>query len=97
MAPGWKFGWKAAGSFLGTKGFLLYSIKKGEGAVPLAAKQLKLLEFLIIADGRRNVSQGRVGKEKSPVCDRKQSGALWVIQCLETDVQWCEIEVITRN
>ena len=45
-------------------GFLLCSTKKkkGEGAVPLAAKQVKLLVFLIIADG------GRDGKRPLPTC-----------------------------
>lgn len=65
---------KAAGSFLGNKkkkGILLYSTKKGEGAVPLAERQPKLLEFLIITDGGKKASQGEVGTENSAVCDRK--------------------------
>lgn len=86
------FGKKAAGSFLGKKGFCF----KGGGAVPLAEKQLKLLKFLIIADGRRNASQGKVGEENSPVCDRKRRG-LWVIQCLGKDLQRCDMEEISGN
>ncbi len=76
VAPGWKFWQESCWIVFRQKGVLLYSTKKGEGAVPLAEKQLKLSEFLIIADGRRNVSQGRVDEENSPVCDRKQHGFL---------------------
>lgn len=71
---------KLPDGFIGKMGVLLRSTEKGEGAVPLAVRQLKLLEFLMIADGGRNVSRGRASKEESPAYDRKQCG-LWVSRC----------------